>query len=477
MKSRTIQKGDFTRLTRRRFLGRGMAGLTAALAGTLPTGGCRKTGTGPKQPNVILISIDTTRRDHCSVYGYEKDTTPNLRAFAEDATVFDLAYSPSSTTGPSHASFFTALYPMSHHVIKNGFTLAPEHATIAQILKERGYQTAAVVGSFVLHSKFGYANGFDFYDDQLVPEEAKLPRMGRWEGLYIDEPFDRRAEFVSQRVVNWLRHSRDRSSPFFFFVHYFDPHNPYSPIEPFRSAFAPKDPSAGNLDDAIGRYDAEIASADHAIGQLLQSLKDMKLEENTLVVITSDHGEGLMEHNHMYHGVNIYEEAVRVPLLIRLGGLIPKAHNISTAVGLTGLAPTLLELAGIDAGKLPFQCPSFARLIFEKKQVEFAKPLYLYRRHYKGGIEVATYVKGEKFGIRHNEWKYIDGPQEQTQELFNLLVDPGELNNVCGGHTHQTQNLVAQLDRWRKHCTSAATAQSSIPPEDLEKLKSLGYVE
>ncbi len=462
-------------LTRRTLLKDAIGTLTAASTASLTIPGCRKSARQSKRPNVIFVSMDTVRRDHCSVYGYEKNTTPQLSSFAQSATSFDLAYSPASSTGPSHATFFTSLHPIAHGVKKNGFILDAEFTTIAKILQNNGYQTAAVIGSFVLKSKFGYANGFEFYDEDFDPKEAKRPYLKEWADMLIDATFDRRAQFVTNRSVNWIKNKANPAAPFFLFIHYFDAHDPYMPVEPFRASFAPTNPIA-TLDKGIGEYDAEIAYIDNSIGKLLEAIRNMRLEENTLIVIASDHGEGLMQHNHMYHGVNIYEELVRVPFLIRLPSRIPKGHIVTTPVGLVDLAPTILEMIGIDPADYPFQGRSFAESIFHKNP-QTPRPIYLYRRDYKEGVVCSTYVKGEKFGLHIDKWKYIDGPDENTKELFDLEQDPGELNNIYAFFPDQANSLAEKLERWRKDFTSTKPAQTVIQPEDIEKLKSLGYVE
>jgi arylsulfatase A-like enzyme len=237
--------------------------------------------------------MDTVRRDRCSVYGYKRDTTPNLSMFAEQGASFDLAYAPMSTTGPSHATMFTSLYPIAHGVVKNGLKLSQEHDTVAKHLNTHGYQTAAVVGSFVLDSKFGYAQGFSSYDDDFELAKSTAPKS-HWKGPRLDKGFDRRADDTTQRAIDWLKKQRRSTHSFLLFVHYFDPHDPYVPPEPFLSQFAPDKKHPTRLENEIGWYNGEIAFTDHEIGKLLEVLKQMGAEEDTLVVITSDHGEGLM---------------------------------------------------------------------------------------------------------------------------------------------------------------------------------------
>jgi arylsulfatase A-like enzyme len=461
-------------VTRRKLLKYGLyAGLTAGLP-IFWQAGCKKQ-LYKRRPNVLLISIDTTRRDHCSIYGYRRHTTPNLCRFAEQGARFELAYAPSSTTGPSHATFFTSLYPIAHQVVKNGLKLSDEHVTLAEILKTQGYQTPAVVSSFALNNDFGYAQGFEIYDDDFMPLESTI-KVKFWEGHRVDGSFDRRADFTTSRAIRWLENERNPRHPFFMFVHYFDPHGPHTPPEPFDSRFFPNSSSATSLDKAIAKYDAEIAFTDQEVGNLLKALKGMALEDQTLVVITSDHGEGLMQHGHMAHGVNIYEELVRVPLLFRWPNRIPKGLVLKTPVGLIDLTPTILDLIGIKPDIWSFQGKSLAAAIRGQSSLDPRQPVYLYRRHYKGCIVGETRLKGEKIAVRIGHWKYIEGQEENTKELFNLETDPHELRNLYAAFPKKAFELASQLENWRQSHTKAST-RGMIKEEHAFRLKSLGYVE
>lgn len=420
--------------------------------------------------------MDTVRRDHCSVYDYHKNTTPNLSLISEQGTVFDQAYSPTSTTGPSHATIFTALFPISHQVIKNGIRLSEKYTTIADILSAYDYQTAAIIGSFVLDSKFGYNKGFKYYDDDFKISESML-HVKSWEGFNVEGPFDRRANFITERTIHWLRDIRKPENPFFLFVHYFDPHFPYLPPDPFFSKLAPLKNNPSKLETIIGYYDGEIAFTDHEIGNLLEALKQMNLEEDTLVVITSDHGEGLMEHNHLEHGVNIYEEAVRVPLLFRWPNHIKEGQVISYPVSLISLAPTILELIGINIKEFSFQGKSLADCLIGDSDLNDSNPIYLFRRHYIEGIVQKTWVKGVKLGIRIGDWKYIEGDEEKSKELFNLKSDPQELTNLLTINQKKASELSSLLTKWKVAYSRVDTINSKIPEEDLKRLKTLGYVE
>ncbi|MBN1763808.1 MAG: sulfatase [Sedimentisphaerales bacterium] len=427
-------------------------------------------------PNILLISMDTVRRDHYSLYGYSRNTTPFLDSYALEGTCFDTAYSPTSTTGPSHSSIFTALYPMTHQVLKNGLPLKDDFLTMAEILSEQGYQTSAIVSSFALHSRFGYAQGFDCFEDDFELSQSKMS-VKVWEGHEVNGAFDRRANFTTERAIQRLRDYSDSDALFFMFVHYFDPHDPYRPPEPYLSRFAPSGSQTDALQEEIGRYDGEIAFMDHEIGNLIKSLESLGLAENTLVILFGDHGEGLMQHGCLRHGLTIYEELVRVPLIFCRPGHIKPNKVVERPVSLVYLLPTILELTGMESTKYPNHGHSFASLFTGQDNVKDAPEVYLYRRHYKESRVGRLFVKGEKFGIRLGDWKYIEGPEEKTRELFDLSKDTEELNNLYSSEAVKAQELAGLLYAWRKNNTSADSSPGRISEDDLEKLKTLGYVE
>ncbi len=432
----------------------------------------------PKGPNIVFITMDTTRRDHCSVYGYERDTTPNLRAVADAGALFNLAYAPTASTGPSHATMFTSLYPVAHRVIKNGRVLTAEHETLAEILQGAGYETAAVVSSFVLDAKFGYAQGFDSYDDDMAFKRSSM-RMREWEGHTIEKGFDQRADDVTKKAIRWVTKQRDPRKNFLLFIHYFDPHSPYSPPKPFASRFGSPSPQAGDMDGPMRRYDEEILFMDHEIGRFLESLDALAGAENTIVVVAGDHGECLGQHGHLEHGLNIYEEAVRVPLLIRWPGQVAPGTVFQEPVEMVDLVPTLLELAGIQPKDVGFQGKSLARALQGKASLDAGRPVFLHRRHYvyNPGIPTQGDARGEKFAIRVRNWKYIEGPEEGTKELFNLEQDPGELANLYDTERERGLTHSAHLREFIK--THRANDLPSLPisDEDREALEAMGYLQ
>jgi arylsulfatase A-like enzyme len=433
--------------------------------------GCARES-GP--PNLILISLDTTRRDHTSVYGYERETTPNLEQFAAEGVRFALAYAPSSTTGPSHATLFTSLHPITHRVVKNGRVLTPPHETLAERLHEHGWVTGGVVSSYVLDARFGLAQGFDSWDDDFDAATASVRKL-RWEGAEV-EVFDRTADVTTQRVLAWLDGPRD-DRPFFLFVHYFDPHAPWVPPAGFARAFPPADRPGDGLRILKARYDAEIAFVDQQLGALLEALDEHRLEENTIVAITADHGEGLMQHGLLLHGAQIYEEQVRVPLLLRWPARLPAGRVIEGAVSLIDVAPTLLELAGvpIEVGDA-WQGRSLVPVIEGREALDPSQPIFLFRQHYEHGYDSGTPVAGEQYGIRVGDWKLILGPEEGTRQLFDVARDPRERRDVAAEEPERAAELERRIADWRAQHTREETAPEAISPEDLERLRALGYV-
>jgi arylsulfatase A-like enzyme len=463
---------------------RGRAPLAAAALGaglaSLGLGCARESG----PPNLLLVSLDTTRRDHTSVYGYERATTPNLEKLAAEGVRFAMAYAPSSTTGPTHATLFTSLHPITHRVVKNGRVLTPPHETLAERLRAHGWVTAGVVSSYVLDARFGYAQGFDVWDDDFDPATATV-RGEIWEGAPV-EVFDRRADATTARAVAWLDGRsegtagppRDASRPFFLFAHYFDPHAPWVPPADVARAFPPADGPGRGLPALRARYDAEIAFADRQLGVLLDALAERGLAENTIVAVTADHGEGLMQHGLLMHGAQIYEEQVRVPLLLRWPARLPAGRVIEGAVSLIDLAPTLLELAGV---KLPedgaLHGRSLVPVLEGRASLDPDAPIFLFRQHYERGFDSGVPVAGEQYGVRLGDWKLILGPEEGTRQLFDIARDPRERRDLAAEQPERAAELERRIADWRARYTRDETAPEAVSPEDVERLRALGYVQ
>jgi choline-sulfatase len=415
--------------------------------------GCRSADTRSR-PNLLLITIDTLRADHCSSYGYHRLTTPHLDGLARDGVRFATAYAPTPVTGPSHATLFTSLHPQHHGVLSNGAALPPEPFTMAEVLQDAGYETGAIVSAYPLKARFGLAQGFRSYEDDFPASDASLPQA-RWEGERLAEAYDRRAGATSDRALAWLARHGSGPRPFFLWVHYFDPHSPYD---------APGAASEGMLE----AYDAEIRYADAEIGRVLAFLDGAGLRAATLVAVTSDHGEGLGQHGHLEHGDVVYEEAVRVPLLLRWPGRVPGGRVWPEEVALIDVAPTLAGLMELEGRPRAFQgrdlsaalCGSAARP---------APPAAIFLR---------SELRSEgcnHYAVRRGRWKRLEercqGELRRT-EIYDLAADPGERYDLHRDAPAVAQELAPLLGRWRRSRTTPAGPR---PPADEEAFRALGY--
>lgn len=272
-------------------------------------------------PNVILISIDTCRADHLSCYGDSRNTTPHMDAFAREGMLFTNVISPVPITLPAHSSMLTGTNPPYHGAHDNiAYQLAESNVTLAEALREHGYETAAFVASFVLDPRFGISQGFETYDAQFHSK----PGVQR----FLSQ---RPAGAVNRVVTTWL--GEEPAQPFFLFVHYYDPHYPYTPPEPFASQFA---------DDL---YTGEIAYVDSCIGELLGTLGRLAPYDSALIIITGDHGEGLGDHSETRHGYFIYHTTTKVPLIVKFPER-REPNRVDEVVGLVDIVPTILEYVG-----------------------------------------------------------------------------------------------------------------------------------
>lgn len=392
--------------------------------------------------NVVLISMDTTRVDRLSCYGSTAQTTPQIDKLAAEGTLFENVISPVPLTLPSHSSILTGTIPPYHGVHNNlDFKLAKAIQTLPETLSENGFQTSAVIGSYVLDSMFGLDQGFGHYQDefaQLANSEAANERP---------------ADEVTREAIGWLEKNAD--DPFFLFVHYYDPHDPYQPPEPFASKFK-DDPYAG-----------EIAYTDQQIGVLLEKLKELGQFENSLIVLTADHGEMLSEHGERDHSYFVYQSAVRVPLVVRMPGG-GDARRISSLAGLVDIAPTILELLQLPA--LPHSTGhSLAAHVTGTDAPAIDKAVYC------ESMVPTRYGASPLLGLVTDEYKYI---QSSRPELYDLSNDPGEQNNLFGEKPDIAAALKKRLRGAIDQASTAADVDSSMALDAgaAGRLESLGYV-
>jgi arylsulfatase A-like enzyme len=416
--------------------------------------------------NVVVITLDTTRADHLGVYGYERAYTPNLDRWAKQGTVFWQAIAQIPLTNPNHASLFTSKYPRSHGVLRNGWLLDDVHLTLAEILAERGYATAAFVSCMPLKAKIsGLQQAFQTYDDHfsLFDQYTSLMILGLANRLTGESLLERKADEVTESALAWLEENPGR--PFFLWVHYFDPHFPYIPPPAYEQLHPPTDNS--EVARQIALYDGEISFTDEQVGRLLNKLETAGMIDNTVLVITADHGESLGEHDYYYdHGRFLYEPSMRVPLIIVYPPAVEAGLIINDQVQTIDIMPTILHLLGLppvdgmqgvllplSAGEASAQTAAFGHTFPEQKE-----------------------PRGEKYSVRQGGWKYIQTPQADLAELYNLTTDPGEINNLVNVETAIAQQLEAELSEWLATTFLFERQQErAIDAETEEKLERLGY--
>jgi arylsulfatase A-like enzyme/tetratricopeptide (TPR) repeat protein len=399
----------------------------------------------PRDANVLLITIDTTRADHLSCYAPGHARTPNLDALAARGVRFAHATAQVPLTLPSHACIMTGAYPTVHGLRDmGGFVLDTSHATIASLTQAAGFQTAAFVGSRAVAHRFGLAHGFDTYDDDMGPqtEEGKLP------GVFAE----RRAGVVTDRALEWLKRSGQKR--FFLWAHYYDPHEPYDPPEPYKHEYAKS------------LYDGEIAYMDEQIGRLLAGLDQWGLTSRTLVMVIGDHGESLGEHGEATHGVFLYDATLHVPLLVA-GPDVPSGKVISEQVRSIDLHPTVMEFLRLAASP-EAQGVSLWPLIEQGTPVRsnYSYGETLYPKTYMGWSELRA--------MRTDDWKFILAPHP---ELYDLAHDPGETRNLIPNHPAEADQLQKKI--WEIAGTQAKTEKVATVPVDeqtRQELASLGYV-
>ena len=459
------------------------------------------------KPNVILVAMDTVRADHMSLYGYERDTTPNLKRLAQEGSVYTSAISPGDMTLSSHASIFTGLYPSLHKAhfdtgYPAGRPLDPTCRTIAEILAGKGFDTAGIVANFLfLTAGFGLDRGFTYYD-----AAAPVPFLGGTKAFFIrqrvrnvlavfsqpwkDDVKFRRAEEINDRAVDLMDREKAQKRRFFLFLNYMDAHSPYLPPTQFGRLYPGADAALPSwyLDGItkavvthqrqmsdrerrffMSQYDAGIAYMDWSLGRLVDRLKQAGLYENTLLIITSDHGEAFGERDLMGHALSVYQDETHVPLLIKY----PRqtAHVlIDDPVSLIALLPTILQVLGYEAPK-GLQGRSLLQPVSgptpEPMSETFVHPL----------------ISSWNPGLRRSARSIISGSMKLisfsngVKELYDLSRDPNEEHNLYPEPAAAA--LQSKLFQFAE--LAAAKGQKTTPvhvnTQTVEKLRSLGYIQ
>jgi arylsulfatase len=443
-------------------------------------GACQKAS--ETKSNLILITVDTLRADHLGIYGYKRQTSPNLDQLAKEGIWFKDAYSQSATTGASHVSLFTSRYPQSHGVLANREKF-PDFTTIMDTFRAAGYATAGFVSSAVLVGDFGANKEFDHFDETL--NRAEKNRTKRYE---------RPAQDTLLATTKWIQ---QKKTPFFIWIHLIDPHGPYdAPVEPnyfvndgfYQNENRVLDFAASNWDlnkiplyqrihnrkevaFYMARYDAEIRYTDKALGSFISFLKQNKLYDNTSIVLTADHGETMAEPNHLRpfsHSTIAYEEVVRVPLIWKSSKSI-KSEKLdpSKITRLIDVFPTLCSLYGLKK-------PGTAQGIDLLKENRDNNPVFSFGAY---GTEALEKKIGTQFTVLDGGFRYLIRTDNSAEELYDHKNDPAEKVNVLEKHPEKVNQFRKELKGFFEKVPKAQSKSMHVSEEQGEKLKALGYTQ
>jgi choline-sulfatase len=400
-------------------------------------------------PNIIFITVDTTRADRMGFLGSKRGLTPNLDVVARQGVVFERAFSQAPLTPVSHATIFTGTYPQFHTVTDFGHPLPSVLPFVPDILHKTGYHTAAFIGSIILDPKGnmapGFDRGFDFFDAGFHMKRG--PDETRYDTV------ERRAGEVVGHAIAWL--NKNRQAPFFIWIHLYDPHAPYDPPPPFDKRFT--DP-----------YDGEIAYADASLGKFFQYLRQRGLYDRAMILMMSDHGESLGAHGESMHGIFLYDETIHVPMVFKLPGEVLAGRRVASRVRLVDVAPSLLSMLSLP---LP---PTF--------QGESLVPLM---KSVKTTVDLPAYSETDyphrAFGwsalraMRSGKYLFVRAPK---RELYDAPQDKGAEHNLAASSPAVTDTLQSQLDEFHSQTSSfpEKSEQKTLSSEQSENLAALGYV-
>jgi choline-sulfatase len=398
------------------------------------------------RPNVILITIDTTRADRMGFLGSDRGLTPNLDAVAKQGIVFTRAYSHVPLTSPSHATILSGTYPQFNHVSDLGDAIGKDIPYLPAILHQNGYATAAFVGGAVLDPKGaapGFDRGFDSYDAGF---HEQSPGESRYDSV------ERRANVVIDHAIAWL--AKHPKRPVFLWVHLYDPHDPYDPPEPYKTKYT------------TNPYDGEIAYTDANVGRLIEELRKRAIYDNSVIAVMADHGEAFGEHGEREHGIFLYDETIHVPLLLKLPAQRNAGTRVEERVGLADVAPTILQTLKI-ATPAQMQGASLTPPIGHAPEPSdrsiYAESEYA---HIAYGWAVLR-------SWRAGKYLYVQAPR---RELYDQATDPGALKNLAPDAAAVADTLSSQLDDFHRKTSGSVVAKSAIDQKAADNLRALGYV-
>lgn len=456
-----------------------MTGLAVALAGAAGCG-----DGGPREdaapPNLLLVVVDTLRADHLGVYGHARPTSPRIDALAAESTVFDSAYTAAPWTKPSVASLLTGLHPRSHTVTRMIHKLPDSVATLAEMLSERGWATGAVVSHNLIGTRQRFDQGFERFDEA----EARGHRHVSTDG-------------VTERAIAMLAELEATGRPWFLMVHYFDPHYDYMPHPEFgwapprvgrlragqmakRAAELDPPPDADEVAFLRDLYDEEIRFTDAGIGRLLDALQASGRFDQTVVAVTADHGEEFYERGCLGHTRTLYEELVRVPLIVRDPRTPQPGRRIASPVSLVSFTPTALELLGAARGDDEFEAGSIAALVRgERDTPETTTSIYAEVDFTPGSRNVnrCPPTRADVRAVVRGRHKLMHDRLRDEYLLFDLEADPHERRDLSGERPKLFTAMRAELEREPVVAGRHDSEERTLDPAEIEMLRDLGYIE
>jgi arylsulfatase A-like enzyme len=463
-------------------------------------------------PNVLVLLIDTLRSDHLSCYGYGRRTSPNMDQAAAGGVLFLETYSQASWTKPATASLMTGVYPSTHQTTTMGSGLMDSFRILPEVYSDHGYRTAILTSNNLVSPLFGFDQGVDFFyygKSQMVRELMlgniirTLLRSNQKRKQKVEDYFwrvesflrfservdyDPSADALNARFLEWYEEDPDR--PFFAYIHYIEPHYPYTPPAPFDTMFSKIEPGAyvqptqnygfqpfdemgsvdnGLLETVIGEYDGEIAYLDDCFGRFFSELSERGIFDNTILVITSDHGEEFFDHAMWGHGHSLFNEVVRIPLIIRFPPEVPAGTEVTALASLVDVFPTLLDLSGIE------------------DSVDVAGHSLVPLMHAGGGETTASESYGEVLKGGRRAWfltdgkykllRYQKGVLERTM-LFELDDDGTEHSDLVDSLPGVADSLLERMEAiYRKSSSNAVEGnQRRIDKATEDQLRALGYI-
>ncbi len=426
----------------------------------------------PGIDHLLFVTIDTLRADHVGAIGYSRSTTPNLDRLARESAVFVSAIAQSSWTRASMASVLTGLYPTTVGLTCHNFRVPKKHCdllpagavTLAEALREHGFETASIVANINVDAVFGFGQGFD--ELQVVSSELAADDP---EWRVHDGWFERTTEKVTERALEWIAARRGKERRFLLNLHYLDPHHPYDPPEPPRAAF---DAAGYDADPRSRRplalYDGEIRHVDEQLQRVLEGLAGAGFAARTMVVILSDHGEEFHDHGGVLHGFTMYDEQIRVPLILRIPGLTDAGRTVERQVRLLDVMPTVLEILGAPPPP-GLQGRSLVPLLHGEPLDE--------------APALSEWGYRPFVAWRAPPWKLIYDIDSERSLLFNLERDAAERNDLAAAEPRLVARLTREMTRTLQQAIEAGRGLSSaegdieLSAEQVERLRALGYVD